>query len=243
VGRSVLFLVPSISLLSQTLREWSTEAEVPLAPIAVCSDRKATARSKATSEDISAVDLALPSTTNVAVLESRLTQALGETDSMTVVFSTYQSIDVVAQAQRQGGLPPFDLIVCDEAHRTTGTTLVGEDESAFVRIHDDSYLRGAKRLYMTATPRIYDDSSKAKAGEADAVLASMDDEAVFGPELHRLGFGEAVSRDLLTDYKVLVLAVDETSVSRTFQLQLADEGNELRLDDAANNVGCWNGLA
>lgn len=242
-GRSVLFLVPSISLLSQTLREWSTQAEVPLAPLAVCSDRKATARSKAVNEDISAVDLALPSTTNVAVLESRLTQALGETDSMTVVFSTYQSIDVVAQAQTQGDLPAFDLIICDEAHRTTGTTLAGEDESAFVRVHNNDYIRGAKRLYMTATPRIYDDSSKARAGEANAVLASMDNEDLFGPELHRLGFGEAVSRHLLTDYKVLVLAVDETSVSRTFQLQLADEGNELRLDDAAKIVGCWNGLA
>lgn len=174
-GHSVLFLVPSISLLSQTLREWSTEAEVPLAPLAVCSDRKATARSKARNEDISAVDLALPSTTNVAVLESRLTQALGDASSMTVVFSTYQSIDVVAQAQKQGDFAPFDLIVCDEAHRTTGTTLAGEDESAFVRVHNDGYLRGAKRLYMTATPRLYDDSSKAKAGEANAVLASMDD--------------------------------------------------------------------
>ena len=242
-GGSVLFLVPSISLLSQTLREWATEAEVPLASLAVCSDRKATARSKATNEDISAVDLALPSTTNVAVLESRWTQAVGETDSMTVVFATYQSIDVVAQAQSQGDLPAFDLIVCDEAHRTTGTTLAGENESAFVRIHDSSYIRGDKRLYMTATPRIYDDASKAKAGEASAVLASMDDEDLFGEELHRLGFGEAVAQDLLADYKVLVLAVDETAVSRTFQLQLADEGNELRLDDAAKIVGCWNGLA
>lgn len=243
VGGSVLFLVPSISLLSQTLREWATEAQVPLAPVAVCSDRKATARSKAVDEDISAVDLALPSTTNVAVLESRLTRALGETASMTVVFATYQSIDVVAQAQSQGGLGPFDLIICDEAHRTTGTTLAGADESAFVRVHDDSYLQGRKRLYMTATPRIYDDSSKAKAGQANAVLASMDDETIYGPELHRLGFGEAVAQDLLTDYKVLVLAVDEKSVSRTFQLQLADDGNELRLDDAAKIVGCWNGLA
>ncbi len=242
-GGSVLFLVPSISLLSQTLREWATEAEVPLASLAVCSDRKATARSKATNEDISAVDLALPSTTNIAVLESRWTQAVGETDSMTVVFATYQSIDVVAQAQSQGDLPAFDLIVCDEAHRTTGTTLAGENESAFVRIHDPAYIRGDKRLYMTATPRIYDDASKAKAGEASAVLASMDNEDLFGEELHRLGFGEAVAQDLLADYKVLVLAVDETAVSRTFQLQLADEGNELRLDDAAKIVGCWNGLA
>ncbi|GAA5157185.1 DEAD/DEAH box helicase [Ornithinimicrobium tianjinense] len=242
-GGSVLFLVPSISLLSQTLREWATEAELPLTPIAVCSDRKATARSKATDEDISAVDLALPSTTNVAVLEARLNQALGDDSSMTVVFSTYQSIDVIAQAQSQGELASFDLIVCDEAHRTTGVTLAGEDESAFVRVHDDSYLKGRKRLYMTATPRLYDDSSKAKAGQASAVLASMDDESIYGPELHRLSFGEAVSKDLLTDYKVLVLAVDEASVSRTFQLQLADDGNELRLDDAAKIVGCWNGLA
>ncbi len=242
-GGSVLFLVPSISLLSQSLREWCTEAEVPLAPLAVCSDRKATARSKATSEDISAVDLALPSTTNVAILESRLTQALGDGDSMSVVFSTYQSIDVVRQAQQQGQLPPFDLIICDEAHRTTGTTLAGQDESAFVLVHDNDYLPAEKRLYMTATPRIYDDSSKSKAGEANAMLASMDDKAIFGAELHRLGFGEAVAKDLLTDYKVLVLAVDEKSVSRTFQQQLADQGNELRLDDAAKIVGCWNGLA
>ncbi len=239
-GKSVLFLVPSISLLSQTLREWTLEASLPLASIAVCSDKKATVRSN--SEDISAVDLALPSTTNVATLEARWRLALGQTASMTVVFSTYQSIDVIAQAQKVGELPPLDLIVCDEAHRTTGTTLSGEDESAFVRIHNQGYIAGRKRLYMTATPRIYDDSSKAKAGEANAVIASMDDESVFGPEFHRLGFGEAVSKGLLSDYKVLVLAVDETAVSRTFQVQLS-EGGELRLDDAAKIVGCWNGLA
>ena len=239
-GKSVLFLVPSISLLSQTLREWTLEAALPLAAIAVCSDKKATVRSK--SEDISAVDLALPSTTNVATLEARWRLALGQSESMTVVFSTYQSIDVIAQAQKVGELPAFDLIVCDEAHRTTGTTLSGDDESAFVRIHNQSYIAGRKRLYMTATPRIYDDSSKAKAGEANAVIASMDDESVFGSEFHRLGFGEAVSKGLLSDYKVLVLAVDETAVSRTFQVQLS-EGGELRLDDAAKIVGCWNGLA
>jgi predicted helicase len=164
-GGSVLFLVPSISLLSQGLREWSTEAEVPLAALAVCSDRKAAARSKAVNEDISAVDLAMPATTSVSVVEARLVQALRERGAMTVVFATYQSIDVVAQAQRQATLPDFDLIICDEAHRTTGTTLAGEDESAFVRVHNGGYLRGRRQLYMTVTPRIYDDSSKAKAGE------------------------------------------------------------------------------
>jgi predicted helicase len=241
-GGSVLFLVPSISLLSQTLREWCVEASLPLHPLAVCSDRKSTARSQNTNEDISSVDLALPATTNVTLFQSRLAQAQTRSDAMTVVFATYQSINVVAQAQASGDMRDFDLIVCDEAHRTTGVTLAGEDESAFVRVHNADYIRGAKRLYMTATPRIYDDASKAKAGEAEAVLASMDKEEIYGPEFYRLGFGEAVARDLLTDYKVLVLAVDETAVAKTFQVRLSEDG-ELKLDDAAKIVGCWNGLA
>ena len=239
-GGSVLFLVPSISLLSQTVREWVSEAEVPIRPLAVCSDAKSTKRSS-NDEDISAVDLALPATTNVDVLRQRLETARHDTDAMTVVFSTYQSIDVVAQVQQ--GQPAFDLIVCDEAHRTTGVTLAGTDESAFVRVHDDGYLPGVKRLYMTATPRIYTDASRTKAGELNAVVASMDDSETYGPEFHRLGFGEAVERDLLADYKVLVLAVDEESVAKTFQQQLSDANSELRLDDAAKLVGCWNGLA
>lgn len=241
-GGRVLFLVPSISLLSQSLTEWSVEAEVPLRAFAVCSDSKVGKQAgQDASEDIPVVDLALPATTDPAKLNARLSNAAAGADKLTVVFSTYQSIDVIHRAQELGS-PGFDLVICDEAHRTTGATLPGADESAFVRVHDGSYLRGVKRLYMTATPRIYDDSSKAKAGQANVVIASMDDEKLFGPEFHRLGFGEAVSRGLLTDYKVLVLAVDEEQVSRAFQMQLA-ENSELRLDDIAKIVGCWNGLA
>ena len=244
VGGSVLFLVPSISLLSQSLREWALEAEVDLRPFAVCSDTKVGKRRGVNpNEDISVVDLPLPATTNPARLHQHLSNTAAGAGKVTVVFSTYQSIEVVAQAQAMGGVPGFDLVVCDEAHRTTGTTLAGEDESAFVRVHDNTFLKAAKRLYMTATPRIYDDASKAKAGQVQAVLASMDDKATYGPEFHRLGFGEAVSKGLLTDYKVLVLAVDEKEVSATFQAQLADENSELRLDDLAKIVGCWNGLA
>ncbi len=240
-GGSVLFLVPSIALMSQSLREWSTEADVPLAPVAICSDARVT-RKKAADEDISSVDLALPATTNPERVRTRIADAREQQNRMTVVFCTYQSIDAVAQAQTPDGAG-FDLVICDEAHRTTGVTLTGDDESAFVRVHDADYLRAAKRLYMTATPRIYDDNAKTKAGEANAVLASMDDEQLFGPEFHRLGFGDAVGAGLLTDYKVLVLAVDEVSVATTFQSQLSDENHELKLDDAAKIVGCWNGLA
>lgn len=241
LGGKVLFLVPSIALLSQSLQEWSIEAEHSLRTFAVCSDTKIGKRGANASEDIAAVDLAHPSTTDPAKLAGRLMDTGAGQGRITVVFSTYQSIDVVAQAQGMGA-GDFDLIVCDEAHRTTGATLAGQDESAFTRVHDQAYLRASKRLYMTATPRIYDDASKTKAGQSQAVLASMDDELLYGPELHRLGFGEAVSRGLLTDYKVLVLAVDEGAVSKTFQQQFAADG-ELKLDDVAKIVGCWNGLA
>jgi predicted helicase len=238
-GGSVLFLVPSISLLSQALREWATDAAVPLRTYAVCSDVRVGKRTK--SEDIGTYDLAFPATTNAAKLYEQMAAA-PDSDAITVVFSTYQSIQAISDAQGLG-MADFDLVICDEAHRTTGVTLADEDESAFVRVHDDSFLRARKRLYMTATPRIYDDASKGQAQEHDAVLCSMDDERVYGKELHRLGFGEAVGANLLTDYKVLVLAVDEMYVSKVFQNQLADRNHELQLDDAAKIVGCWNGLS
>src|SRR5699024_4834636 len=159
-------------------------------------------------EDVSVVDLPIPATTNPARLADQAGDSEKARGRVTVVFSTYQSIDVVHQAQQQG-LGEFDLVICDEAHRTTGATIAGQEESAFVRVHNNDYLRAAKRLYMTATPRIYGDTSKAKAGEQQVVLASMDDEDLFGPEFHRLSFGKSVELGLLTDYRVLVLAVDQ----------------------------------
>ena len=235
-GGRILFLVPSISLLQQTLREWTSHSTIPLRSFAVCSDTKV---GKA-QEDISVHDLQYPATTNATQLAKHASKNVD--GKLTVIFGTYQSIQVVAEAQANG-LPDFDLIVCDEAHRTTGVTVADADESNFVRVHDADFIKGAKRLYMTATPRIYSDDSKSKANEAGAAVASMDDETVFGPEFHRLGFGEAVGRDLLSDYKVLVLAVDESYIAKAFQQQLADENNELKLDDAAKIIGCWNGLS
>lgn len=238
-GGAVLFLVPSISLISQSLKEWSSEAATPLRLFAVCSDPRVGKRTA--SEDIGPYDLAFPASTDPTKLVDRVA-ASRDGQARTVVFSTYQSIGAIAAAQ-QAGLSEFDLIICDEAHRTTGVTIADEDESDFVRVHDPVFLRSKRRLYMTATPRIYDDTSKSKAAAAAALLTSMDDESVYGPELHRLGFGEAVGAGLLSDYKVLVLAVDEEQVSKVFQSQLASADHELNLDDAAKIVGCWNGLS
>ena len=241
---TVLFLVPSIALLSQALREWTNNTDLGIAPLAVCSDPKATRGRKANddSPEISVVDLALPATTDPHRLAERMKDNRTSGEGMRVVFATYQSIDVVAQAQTLAGLEPFDLVICDEAHRTTGATLAGTEESAFVRVHDEAYLKAEKRLYMTATPRIYDDASKAKAGKAQAVLASMDDEDVYGPEFFRLGFGDAVEMGMLTDYKVLILTVNQETVGEAMQDAFARDG-ELTLDDATRLIGCWNGLA
>jgi predicted helicase len=254
LGGNVLFLVPSLALLSQTLREWTAFSQKPIHALAVCSDSNIGRRKEKDSDDkseIDVTDLAFPATTDTTSLV-RQWEALQrkiknrkqskENRGTAVVFSTYHSIASVHEAQKKG-LPDFDLVICDEAHRTTGVTLADQDESHFVKIHDNDYIRAAKRLYMTATPRVYGDETKSKAGEADATLCSMDDETIYGTEFHRLGFGEAVEKNLLSDYKVLVLAVDETYAAKTFQQQITDSDNSLNLDDAVRITGCWNGLA
>ena len=117
------------------------------------------------------------------------------------------------------GAQAFDLVICDEAHRTTGVDLKGEDASHFTRVHDSDYLEAHKRLYMTATPRIYKDSAKRRAREEDQVaeIYSMDDTGKYGETLHRLDFSEAVAKDLLSDYKVLVLMVNQDHADAALQ--------------------------
>ncbi|WP_291277616.1 type ISP restriction/modification enzyme [Galactobacter sp.] len=247
---TVLFLVPSIALLQQTLNEWTAQADATIRPFAVCSDTSV--GRKNANEDMRAHELGFPATTDAGKLVQRFHLAnpghavsAGEGKTINVVFSTYQSIDVIAAAQGDGtteGLPDFDLIVCDEAHRTTGATIAGVDESHFVKVHDNKTIHARKRLYMTATPRIFGEDSKAKADQSGTVLASMDNEEMYGPEFHHLGFGKAVDQGHLADYKVLILAVDESSIATSFQSLLAEDG-DMNLDDVARIVGCWNGLS
>jgi predicted helicase len=241
-GKQVLFLVPSLSLMSQTITEWTIESATPLRSFAVCSDNQVGKRKNGDDlADINIHDLAYPATTDAKKLAAKI--AHPHDGEMTVIFSTYQSIQVISEAQKKHALPAFDLIICDEAHRTTGATLAGEDESNFVRVHDQNFIAGAKRLYMTATPRIFGDTIKTKANEVDAVLASMDDPDLYGETLFELSFSYAVQKGLLTDYKVLVLAVDESLVSAGVQKRLTDKDSELVLDDATKIIGCYRALS
>lgn len=243
-GKRVLFLVPSLSLLSQTLTEWTQESATLLHSFAVCSDSDVGKKRKAEDDAVQVFthELRYPATTKADRLASEMLKR-HDAEHMSVVFSTYHSIDVISRAQADHGLPAFDLVICDEAHRTTGATFGDDDESNFVRIHDGDYIRAAKRLYMTATPRIYGDSAKIKAESGEVTLCSMDDEALYGKELFVINFSEAVQRGLLTDYKVLVLTVEESTISRRLQDMLKDENNQLKVDDAAKIVGCWKALA
>lgn len=243
-GRRVLFLVPSLALLSQALTEWTQESTTPLHSFAVCSDSDVGKKRKKDDDTVQTFthELRYPATTEAKRLAAEMAKR-HDAQHMSVVFSTYHSIDVINQAQKNHGLSDFDLIVCDEAHRTTGATFDAQDESTFVKVHDATFIRGTKRLYMTATPRIYGELAKASAEKDNVALCSMDDEALYGKELHVITFSEAVKRALLVDYKVIVLAVEEAHVSRRLQSLLKDENNQLKVDDAAKIVGCWKALS
>lgn len=238
-GKRVLFMVPSLALMSQTVREWKNDCQEDFTAFSACSDTKVGRNADADSLDLNVHDLAFPATTDPERIARQVNHA--PADKMTVVFSTYHSIDVLTRAQKQYDLPEFDLVICDEAHRTTGVTLKDEDDSTFVRIHSNDYVTAKKRLYMTATPRIFGEGAKRKADDHDAELASMDDETKFGKDLFHRGFGWAVENELLTDYKVVVLAVDEGLISTSIQNRLK-EGAELTLDDATKIIGCYKAL-
>ena len=239
LGGNVLFLTPSISLLSQSLLDWANDADLPLKTFAVCSDTRA-GRRASDDEDISPYDLRETPSTNPEQLVTRFN--LAEQDGhLTTIFSTYQSLDVVSEAQ-ENGLPQFDIIICDEAHRTTGVSLVGQSESNFQQVHDNGFIAAKKRLYMTATPRIYGDRAKRKANENLLTIASMDDQTKYGPEFHRLGFGRASELGILSPYKVVIFNVNMEEVGIDLDEHLSDESSPINMSNAASMVGCWNGL-
>lgn len=273
-----LFLVPSIALLSQTLREWMNDTTGRIYPICICSDASSSRMSQSDREEMSTLDLPFPATTNVEKAVSQLRirfQQQKKHGGMVIIFSTYQSIDVVhaiqdrllhpissmpltdgqlllpltrvadsaglASSSSQTGI--FDIIVCDEAHRTTGTTLAGKEESSFVKVHNNDFLKARHRLYMTATPRLYTETAKSKAKQESAVLCSMDDESLYGEEFYRLGFGEAVNKGLLSDYKALVLTIGEDMIPPALQDAVSSNSTEINTDAAAKLIGCINALS
>ena len=242
---TILYLVPSIQLLTQTLRGWNNDTEMTMSSMAVTSDRNASRGSVKQDESniaIKASDIGYPATTSSKkVVENYLELMTRPKKELLVVFGTYQSIEVLGKAQKDG-FPEFDLIIADEAHRTTGAKALGDEASSFTKVHSNLNVKGTKRLYQTATPKLYGSDAKKKAEENSIVISSMDDETLYGSVFYRLGFGDAISHDILTDYKLMVLAVDETVVQKDMQKSLADSENGLNIDDVGRIIGVWNGM-
>ncbi len=241
LGGRVLYLVPSIALMDQVMREWAAQRSVRHRYLGVCSD--AMVGRRAGDEGASIAELAMPVTTNTADVASELKREAPE--ALTVAFCTYQSLDKICRAQQLHGCPAFDLVICDEAHRSTGV----DGSGLFTMVHNEARLAAERRLYMTATQRIYTDAAKSKA---DGDLYSMDDETQFGPLLYSMTFGEAIEENLLSNYEVLVVGVGEDvygdllgpSARNGVEITRADS-KVFKLDysDAVKLLGCWDALA
>ncbi|RVY10749.1 DEAD/DEAH box helicase [Helicobacter pylori] len=209
-----LFLAPSIALLSQTFREYAKEKSDPFYASIVCSDDKVGKSKDEDNDDINFSELPIKPSTRLEDILSVRKKAQKENKRF-IIFSTYQSALRIKEAQ-EAGLNEIDLIICDEAHRTVGAMYSSnerDDKNAFTLCHSDENIKAKKRLYMTATPKVYSESSKAKAKESDNVIYSMDDADTFGEEIYTLNFSKAIALDLLTDYKVIILAVRKENLS------------------------------
>ncbi len=209
-----LFLAPSIALLSQTFREYAQEKSEPFYASIVCSDDKVGKSKNEDNDDIKFSELPLKPSTRLEDILSVYQKAQKENKRF-IIFSTYQSALRIKEAQ-EAHLGEIDLIICDEAHRTVGAMYSSnerDDKNAFTLCHSDENIKAKKRLYMTATPKVYSESSKAKAKEKDNVIYSMDDADTFGEEIYTLNFSKAIALDLLTDYKVIILAVRKENLS------------------------------
>ncbi|RKV31722.1 DEAD/DEAH box helicase [Helicobacter pylori] len=209
-----LFLAPSIALLSQTFREYAQEKSDPFYASIVCSDDKTGKSKNEDNDDIKFSELPLKPSTRLEDILSVYEKAQKENKRF-IIFSTYQSALRIKEAQ-EACLGEIDLIICDEAHRTVGAMYSSnerDDKNAFTFCHSDENIKAKKRLYMTATPKVYSESSKAKAKESDNIIYSMDDAEIFGEEIYTLNFSKAIALDLLTDYKVIILAVRKENLS------------------------------
>ena len=241
---SILFIVPSLSLMKQTITEWAWQSLRDCRYIGICSDGTVSQQDE---EATHLADISVPVSTNPRRIVDMLNAPL-KTERMTVVFCTYQSLDKLSQAQKIG-IPEFDLIICDEAHRTTGVdkeSRAGSNEknSNFVSVHNQDFIKGRKRLYMTATPRIYTEAARDKASELDVGIYSMDDESQYGLEFYRLGFSTAVNEGLLSDYRVIVLNIAQGYIARLISKIDKNVIQELdsSTDDVAKIIGCYKSL-
>ena len=202
-AKTTLVLLPSLGLVSQTLLEWTFASNSPFEVLCVCSDETIGKRKDEDAIISSIQDVAFPTTTNQKEIQKFLKRDVNK-----VVFSTYHSSPRIAEAQAHSNAPVFDLVIADEAHRCTGET-----GTAFTTVLDDLLIKSDRRLFTTATPRIDSINNKKRHSEMGIEIADMSNESYFGKVFHKLSFPQAIDRDLLTDYRVVIVGVDEPMIA------------------------------
>jgi superfamily II DNA or RNA helicase len=228
-AKRTLVLVPSLGLLSQILNDWTFAARDKFDALCVCSDQTVNRREE--DEAISLVsDLPFPVSNDVTEIAHFLKR-----DRDQVIFSTYQSSPLIAQAQKAHDAPSFDLVIADEAHRCAGKT-----NSSFGTVLDDRLIKSERRLFTTATPRVYKTGLKKAAEEFGVEVVDMNDEKSFGKRFHTLTFSEAIKREQLTDYRVLIVGVDDKRIKEWIEnrrLLATDTGLETDARSLAGQIG------
>jgi len=202
-SQSTLVLVPSLSLLSQTLREWTFASKESFDVLCVCSDETVGKKSGYDPIIQSVHDLPFPVTSDVEEIRNFL-----QDKGSKVIFSTYHSSPLIAESQSDRKTTMFDLVIADEAHRCTG-----ESGSTFTTVLDHSLIKAKKRLFTTATPKTFTANLKKSAEERGVEISGMDDEDVFGKVFYSLPFGKAIKSKLLTDYQVVIVGVDKPMIA------------------------------
>jgi predicted helicase len=233
-GKTILFLCPSIALLDQTIRAWLRDSEIDINAYAVVSDKKV-GKGKEDEDDLNDIRLlSHPATTDPEELVKRFKR---EKDKLNVIFSTYQSLDVIKEAQKMG-LPEFDLIICDEAHKTAGI-IENKKESSFKLVHSNEHIKGKKRLYMTATPKIYTFKEEEASEKEENILAySMDNEEIFGPVFYEYTFAKAIKEGYITGFKVIAFMVPRKEIQEKLREYLGGkQGEPLSVDDTTKLIG------
>jgi len=196
-----VLLVPSLTLLSQTLKDWLSDRKINFYWLAVCSDDSVTNDPQ---DGARLIDYDIPATTNTESIKKFL-----KNEGKKVVFSTYHSSGILKSAIKELNIA-VDLVISDEAHRLAGK--VGREFTSFL----EPDIEVSKRLFMTATPRIYSKSIKSKSASLDIEILSMDDARVFGNVFHKYSFSQAINDGILSDYRVVVIGIDDLEVKNLF---------------------------
>jgi superfamily II DNA or RNA helicase len=199
-SKSILVLLPSLTLLQQTLEEWSIHNSwsKDFSYLCVCSDPSVNLKNDEVEIDPSDVPFRID--TDPEIVRRYLAQDNGK---VKVIFSTYHSSQIISQATK--GTFDFEFAVFDEAHKTTGSAA----GRFAIALHDEN-IKIKKRLFLTATPKHYDINKRDKDGEFKYV--SMDDESVYGSRAHTLLFSDAVAKEIICPYKVVITLINKQQV-------------------------------